>query len=269
MCITDWLCRTAENNVLNQLYSNQFFFLEKLLEKVSINVFTLLLSPRHNSPHIPLLLTSYYCFQIFSIYAQLHFELFIYFCVWHMGLAEHIITPQKHFTIRQCSSTLFLKSGCCESSKKAKNNCELCPWAFSQEHRKEFPASRVGGAKWREQTAISNQKDIHLGGSAIRNGLDKSVLTYTTREGITPVFLISTLFSRVWKDSPGAPEKEKYSICSHVKYLRENLKLVKTLSIPTYLRNCKSGNLWKTSEISENIIFPSLKLFHLSKDWAF
>lgn len=98
----------------------------------------------------------------------------------------------------------------------------------------------------------------------------KAVLTYTTREGITPVFLISTLFSRVWKDLPGAPEKEKHSICSHVKYLWENLKLLKTLSIHTYLHNCKKGgNIWKTSEISENIIFPSLKWFHLNKDWTF
>ena len=36
-----------------------------------------------------------------------------------------------------------------------------------------------------------NQKDIHLRGPAIRNALDRAVLTYTTREGITPVFLIS------------------------------------------------------------------------------
>ena len=159
--MTDSLCCTAENNVLNQLYSNTFF-LEKLLEKVSANVFTLLLSPRHNSSHIPLLLT-YCCFQIFSIYAQLHFELFIYFCVWHVGLAKHIITPQKHFTIRQCSSTHVFKIRLLRILQEGQEQLWIVSLSILTGAQERVLASRVGGAKWREQTAISTKKTFICG----------------------------------------------------------------------------------------------------------
>lgn len=224
-------------------------------------------SPRHNSPHIQLLSTFYYCFSdIFFLPMHGSISNFLFICVSKMRALQNIITPQKHFTVRQCSSTHVFKIRLLWILQEVQEQLWIASLSTLTGAQERVPASRTGGAKSRRKMQSPTKKTcMRVGGAAIRNGLDKAFLTYTTREGITPMFSGSALFSRDWKGLPGAPEKEKYSISCHVKYLWEKSKFLETLSIHTYLHNCKKcWNIWKTSEISENTpLFP--KWFHLNK----
>ena len=127
-------------------------------------------------------------------------------------------------------------------------------------------ASRLGAAKSRDKNSISNQKDIHL--LSEMAWIKPSLPTQPEKE--LPQCFQSPFIFQGLQSFARSTRKRKIFYLLPCEIFTRKLKASETLSVHTYLHNCKKcWNIWKTSEISENAMFLFPKWFQLNKGQTF